>query len=88
MRFEWLAGVWQAYISPRRSVLYVRILRNRIATNDNLKNCGMIFRSYCCMRMRSDETVNHLFLHCSFARVVWRLLFDKCNISLTTDGDY
>lgn len=44
------------------------MLINRIATDDNLRKCGMVLPSFCCMCRCSDETVKHLFFQCSFAK--------------------
>ena len=29
----------------------------------------------------SNETVNHLFLHCPFAKIIWRMIYFAFNIS-------
>ena len=62
----WLAQFWQPFIPPRRSILMVRVLRNRLSTDDNLRNCGMYLISRCSMCNSASESVNHLFLDCPF----------------------
>ena len=66
----------------------VRILRNRLFTDDNLRKCGMCITSFCRMCMRSDETVSHLFLHCPFANVVWQWLANKFRIVLDAQDSF
>lgn len=43
--FSWLAKVWQSFIPRRRSILAIRVLRNRIATNDNVRKCSLVVTS-------------------------------------------
>lgn len=90
--------IWKPYIPPlfflnkpyiplRRSVFCATMLQNRIAIDDNLRRCGMVLLSFCSMCRCSDEIVGHLFFGCSFAREVWRWLFDHFLIFLAVDGE-
>ena len=70
MRFVEVLGVilsgWPVYGSPifllEDLFFCVRMLQNRVATDDNLRRCGMVLPSFCCMCRCSDETVDISFL--------------------------
>jgi hypothetical protein len=44
-------------------------------TVDNLRRKGIIVVGWCSMCKHSGESVNHLFLHCDVAQVVWSMVF-------------
>lgn len=42
----------------------------------------MVLTSYCCMCGRDAETVDHLFLHCSYASQVWQWMFRVLGVNI------
>ena len=54
--------------------LWVAALGN-ILTEENLRKHNIILVSWCCMRKRDEETVDHLLLHCPIARDLLDVVF-------------
>jgi hypothetical protein len=44
-------------------------------TVDNLRRKGVIVVGWCSMCKHSGKSVNHLFLHCDVAQVLWSMVF-------------
>lgn len=44
---------------------------DKILTLDNLQSRGWILANRCCLCYREEETVDHLFVHCALANVIW-----------------
>ncbi|XP_057810311.1 uncharacterized protein LOC131024792 [Salvia miltiorrhiza] len=69
-----LATVWKSPIPHKAKVHAWRCLRNRLATCDNLikRNVAVnVEESWCNGCVASEETANHLFLHCHKVQQVW-----------------
>jgi hypothetical protein len=47
----------------------------QILTVDNLRRRRIIIVSWCCMCKEDGETVDHLLLHCDFAKELWDMVF-------------
>ncbi|XP_059436558.1 CMP-sialic acid transporter 2-like isoform X2 [Corylus avellana] len=59
-----LGRVWQTQ-APLRAIFFVwSAAFGKILTLDNLRKRHVIVTNRCCMRKRSEETVDHLLLHC------------------------
>jgi len=66
----------------------------KILTSENLIKRGYSIVSWCCMCHRSEETVDHLLLHCSVAfwvvefhfQVVWEFYWRRFLIYYVGDG--
>jgi hypothetical protein len=60
-------------------------LNNKVVlTNDNLAKRNWHGCTNCCFR-DSDETVEHLFIPCPFASIVWRMIYFTYNIPPPTN---
>jgi hypothetical protein len=53
----------------------------KIFTQDNLRKWHVIVINRCCMCKKTEETVDHLLLHCDVASVVWNSLFSRFGVS-------
>ena len=47
----------------------------KILTADNLRRRGIPVVSWCCMCKADGETVDHLLLHCPYAKELWDMVF-------------
>jgi hypothetical protein len=55
-------------------------LSNRVLlTKDNLAKRKLTGSQKCCF-CNNNETVDHLFLRCPFAKIIWRMIFFTYNI--------
>ena len=50
-------------------------------TLDQLKRCGMTFANRCFMCEEEEETIDHLLIHCKFAKMLWDLILSIVGIS-------
>jgi hypothetical protein len=53
----------------------------KILTQDNLRKRRVIVINRCCMCKKTEETVDHLLLHCDVASVLWNSLFNRFGMS-------
>lgn len=60
--------IWRSFIPTKYSYLLWRVLHNRLATDKNLKKCGIVLVSSClvCFNVCCGETSSHLFVYCDF----------------------
>jgi hypothetical protein len=65
---EWLFFVWSAALG-------------KILTLDNLRKRNIIVINRCCMCKRSEETVDHLLLHCKVASALWYAIFSRFGLA-------
>ncbi|CAL1375754.1 unnamed protein product [Linum trigynum] len=66
--------VWQSVIPPKVCAFLWTVFYRRILTHDVLRRRGWSFPSRCSLCECSEETLDHLFITCSFSREVWRML--------------
>lgn len=78
--FNWL---WQSSTQLKHEFFFFWLLLNdRLNTRGLLRRKNMVLDSYTCELciIQRDETLNHLFLHCSFARNCWAAIGINLNI--------
>jgi hypothetical protein len=46
----------------------------KMLTMDNLRKKNIIVMEWCCMCKKSEESIDHLFLHCEVAIEVWNMV--------------
>ena len=68
--------LWQKNVPLKVVVFAWRLFRNRLPTRDNLLQRNVLNSDSClCItRFGSPETINHLFLHCSYFSTVWNCI--------------
>jgi hypothetical protein len=71
--FRWL---WKSSCQHTHKVFFWLLIQDRLSTRNILKRKHMSLQSYNCVLCDEsvEETVQHLFLHCSFAKQCWNLL--------------
>eukprot|EP00253_Pinus_taeda_P035972 PITA_35972 len=56
------------------------IKEGKILTAENLRKRGILGPSICCLCREAEESNNHLFLECTFARKCWKLITSPLRI--------
>lgn len=69
--FSWGKLTWNSSIPPSRSFIAWRLLHKIMPTDENLRSSSCITVSVCNLYHQSDESSDHLFLHCNFAGKIW-----------------
>jgi len=69
---SWGKLIWNISISPFKSLLFWRLLHNKLPTDENLMLGGMVIPSCCSLCYKKEENTNHLFFDCDYASNIWR----------------
>jgi hypothetical protein len=71
--FKWL---WKSSCQHKHMVFFWLLVQDRLSTRSTLRRKSMPLPSYDCVLCGFDteETVEHLFLHCVFAKTCWSLV--------------
>jgi hypothetical protein len=82
-------NVWHKHVPLKVSLFVWRLLRNRIPTKDNLAIRGVLpctdtSRAFGC---ECNESVSHLFLHCTLSADLWALVWNWLGISFVHAGE-
>ena len=73
--------VWNPVVPPKIGVFAWEAAWGKILTLDQLKRRGMSFANKCFMCEEEDETIDHLLIHCKFAKMLWDLFLSIVGIS-------
>lgn len=76
-----LGGVWKLDLLPKIIVFWWLCLKNNILIVDNLRKRGYLLVSRCSLCLQDGETLNHIFLHCTYTREVWAKLWGSFEVS-------
>lgn len=68
---EWGKRLWSKFIWPRMSLHTWKVLRGRVISDDFLQRRGVALVSQCNLCGASTESLDHIFLHCSFSAAIW-----------------
>jgi hypothetical protein len=76
--------IWKIKVPLKIKIFMWFLYRKVILTKDNLAKCSW---NGCkkCVFCDSDESINHLFFYCPFARLVWRVIQFTFNIPPPTN---
>jgi hypothetical protein len=71
--YKWL---WKTSVQKRHKVFFWLLLKDRMSTRNILRRRNQVIPSYECVlcNLHVEETLEHLFLHCNFARSCWSSL--------------
>ena len=72
--FPW-KSIWKTKAPPRIAFFSWLAALGKILTADNLRHRGVILVNWCCMCKVSGESVDHLLLHCPYAKELWDMVF-------------
>jgi hypothetical protein len=68
-------SIWKSKVPPRIAFFTWPAALGTILTAENLRRCGIVLVSWCCMCKASGESVEHLLLHCPYAKEMWDMVF-------------
>jgi hypothetical protein len=60
---------------------------DKILMIDNLRRQGLTLVNWCCLCKKSEETVNHLLIHCEFTSELWHLVLGLFGFSWVMPGN-
>uniref|UniRef100_A0A2N9FJQ0 Reverse transcriptase zinc-binding domain-containing protein n=1 Tax=Fagus sylvatica TaxID=28930 RepID=A0A2N9FJQ0_FAGSY len=78
--FPW-KSIWKAKVPPRVAFFSWTAALGRILIAKNLRRRRVIIVSWCCLCKMDGESVDHLLLHCAYAKELWDLVFAMFGIS-------
>ena len=78
--FPWKC-IWKNCVQPKVSFFAWEASWGKILTFAQLKRRGFSLANHCPLCHKSEETVDHLFLHCTMTRVLWDLLLSLFGVS-------
>lgn len=70
-------SIWHKEIPLSISIFMWRLCNRFLALDDVIRSFGFSLASWCFCKS-SEESVDHTFLHCSFARSLWNFFSDMC----------
>uniref|UniRef100_A0A2N9IGC7 Reverse transcriptase zinc-binding domain-containing protein n=1 Tax=Fagus sylvatica TaxID=28930 RepID=A0A2N9IGC7_FAGSY len=74
-------SIWKAKVPPRVAFFSWTAALGRILTAENLRRRRVIIVSWCCLCKVDGESVDHLLLHCAYAKELWDLVFAMFGIA-------
>uniref|UniRef100_A0A2N9FZM9 Reverse transcriptase domain-containing protein n=1 Tax=Fagus sylvatica TaxID=28930 RepID=A0A2N9FZM9_FAGSY len=78
--FPW-KSIWKVKVPPRIVFFSWTAALGKILTVDNLRRRGLILVSWCCLCKADGESVDHLLLHCAYAKELRDMIFVWFGIS-------
>ena len=78
--------LWKSQCQPKHKVFFWLLISDRLSTRNILRRRHMLLDSYSCVLCNSlvEESVDHLFADCSFARMCW----DFIHIDIPLDSGF
>ena len=78
----WAKLLWKPRIHLKLKCFLWLCLENKILTWDNLLKRGFTGPGLCLLCKENEETISHLFIHCSFYKSVWVEVCKYLNIKV------
>ncbi|KAI5445969.1 hypothetical protein KIW84_013985 [Lathyrus oleraceus] len=71
LNLQWAKEVWCTDIPSSKSILVWKLINKRLHTDDLLKARGCIITSVYDLYRSDEESIQHLFFDCAFAKNLW-----------------
>lgn len=86
-QIDWKRMVWNPPLLPKLKFFLWKVLQNALPSGDNLQRRGMLTNTNCC-RCGGTETLDHIMLHCNYAREVWDLVPWSSPVDIQPDSSF
>ncbi|RVX06687.1 Serrate RNA effector molecule [Vitis vinifera] len=73
--------IWSLYVPTKVSFFAWEASWEKVLTQDQLKRRGWILANRCCLCCVEEETINHILVHCSKAKILWDLVFSLFGVN-------
>jgi hypothetical protein len=73
--FPW-RSVWKVKAPHCVAYFLWTVALDRILTMDTLRKRGFSLANWCCLCKKSEETTNHLLIHCEYTSALWQLILN------------
>ena len=73
--------IWSPYVPTNVSFFTWEASWGKVLTQDQLKRRGWILANRCSLCCAEEETINHILVHCSKAKVLWDLVFSLFGVN-------
>ncbi|XP_058770393.1 uncharacterized protein LOC131644024 [Vicia villosa] len=83
----WGKLIWNAFIPASNSLLFWRLLHNKVPTDDNLMMRGIQLPSICNLCSATSKTAEHLFFSCPFVVRLWNFVSTNLSQSISSFSD-
>lgn len=83
--FNWIKNIWPVKTAPKIQVFLWKLVQDALPLGMALQRRGILTHPVTCARCGAPESVDHLFLHCSFTRNIWSNLPTTTTLDLQTD---
>lgn len=81
-------GLWRLRIPPKLRIFVWKACRNALAVRHNLQKRRVPVDKGCVFCAHADETQEHLFFYCEFARAMWFASPLQLDVRSLGDGDF
>ena len=79
-KVSWARFLWSTMAIPKHTFISWMAILNRLPTMDRLNSWGMNVRGTCCHCQVEEETRDHLFFGCTYARDIWQKILQLCGL--------
>ena len=79
-KVPWARFLWSTMVIPKHTFISWMAILNRLPTMDRLIAWGMNVRGTCCNCQKEEETRDHLFFGCSYAKNIWKEILQLCGL--------
>ncbi|KAJ9680532.1 hypothetical protein PVL29_019761 [Vitis rotundifolia] len=78
--FPWRI-IWSPFVPTKVGFFAWEASWGKVLTQDQLKRRGWNLANRCSLCCHEEETINHILIHCSKAKVLWDLLFSLFGVN-------
>ena len=79
--FPWRI-IWSTFVPTKVGFFAWEASWGKVLTQDQLKRRGWNLANRCPLCCDEEETINHILIHCSKAKVLWDLLFSLFGVKI------